>query len=135
MIVTCEDDSDGAGEDGVAVAAAAANAADIERIAAAEESVGSREEEDVPPVEGAEEDDSEGEREEREEEGGEGSVWCTKDVGKLSRAEEVSTCGGGVRFAFGDEDWPLEAFPLGAFSGLVTVEADRLTGSPLVLLA
>lgn len=61
-----------AGEVGVAVAAA--KAADIERIAAAEEdSAESLEKEDALPMEGAEEEDNAGER---EEDGGEGNeVW------------------------------------------------------------
>lgn len=55
----------------VGVAVAAAKAADIERIAAAEEeSAESLEKEDVLPMEGAEEEDSAGER---EDDGGEGN--------------------------------------------------------------
>lgn len=84
------DDSTADGEDGVAVAAA--KAADIERIAAADDDSADSFEEEEVPTEGADDDDSEGDS---EDEDGEGSVWCwfdDEEVGEVDNtADEVST--------------------------------------------
>ena len=85
-LIVAGDDNAEAGEDGVAVAAA--KAADIERIAAAEDHSADSFEEEVP-MEGADEDDNDGDS---EDEDGEGNVWCWfEEVGELDSAEEVST--------------------------------------------
>ena len=86
-LIVAGDDSAETGEDGVAVAAA--KAADIERIAAADDDSADSFEEEVP-MEGADEDDSDGDS---EDEDGEGNVWCwfVEEVGELDSAEEVST--------------------------------------------
>lgn len=105
---------------------AASSAADIERIAAADERLDNF---DERLLDGADEDDSD----DREDDDGEdmGCSGFVDDVGDVETVD-VSTSGGDL-LSF-DDRLPLDSFS--PFTGeLVFVDSDRFTGMPCVLFA